>query len=71
MIYNGARTKPGLAAKTSRPAQRPSSREGGNIGGGGKKEGIQTLGPLEKWLLPLGRNTGPSRTAGHGQGDQG
>ena len=71
LISNGARTKPGLAAKTPRPVQGPSTREGGKKAGGMKKERKKTFGTLEKWLLPLGRNTGPSGTAGHGQGDQG
>ena len=47
-ISKGARTKPGLAGKPSRPTQGPSPREGGKAGGGEKKDSTRTLGPLEK-----------------------
>ena len=69
-MSSGARTKPGLGQKTSKPTKGPSTRVGGKVGGGGMKEGIRTLGPLEKWLLPLGKTTRPSGTSGHGKGDQ-
>ena len=66
---SGAQTKPGLGKKTSRPTSGPPTKVGGKVAGGGRKEGIRSLGPLEKWLLPLGKTTGPSGTAGHGQGE--
>ena len=69
-MSSGARTKPGLGQKTSKPTNGPSTRVGGKMAGGGRKEGIRTLGPLEKWLLPLGKTTRPSRTTGHDKGDQ-
>ena len=67
---SGARTKPGLGQRTSKPTNGPSSKVGGKLVEGNKKEGIRTVGPLERWLLPLGKNTGSSGTSGHGKGDQ-
>ena len=67
----GARTKPGLAAgRTSRPAIGPSVKEGGTMGKGSRKEGKRASGPLEKWLLPLGKAVRPSSTYGQGREDQ-
>ena len=59
-ISKGAGTKPGLALKSSRPTPRPSPRKGGKVGGGGLRSRTWAMGPLERWLLPLGRMTGPS-----------
>ena len=56
----GAGTKRGLASKSSRPTPRPSLREGGKISGGGLKTRTGSMGALERWLLPLGKMSGPS-----------
>ena len=69
LMTKGARTKPKLAVRKSSPVVGPSIKEGGTLTEGGKKEGKRVFGPLERWLLPLGKSVGPSRTDSHGQED--
>ena len=47
-----------------------SIKEGGTMSEGSKKEGKRVFGPLERWLLPLGKAAGPSSNGSHGQKDQ-
>ena len=69
-MTKGARTKPKLEGSKSSPVVGPSFKEGGKMSEGGKKEGKRVFGPLERWLLPLGKAAGPSRNDSHGQEDQ-
>ena len=68
-MTKGARTKPKLEGRKSSPVVGPSSKEGGKMSEGGKKEGKRVFGPLERWLLPLGKSVGPSGNDSHGQED--
>ena len=56
----GASTKPRLANISSSPIRRTSSREGGKKGGGRLRIRTGSAGTLEKWLLTLGKKSGPS-----------
>ena len=55
----GATTKPELAKGPSRPTTGPSVREGGKMAGGRIRARTGSGGTLGKWLLHLGKKSGP------------
>ena len=68
---SGAQTKPRLGKGPSIvPTVGPSAKVGGKLGGGRRKERRGTLGSLEKWLLPLGKDIGHPGTPTQAQGEQ-
>ena len=71
MNYELAQTKPRLNKGPSIASTGgPSSKVGGKLGAGGRKERRGTLGSLEKWLIPLGKDIGHPGTSAQAQGEQ-
>ena len=68
---SGAQAKPRLSKVPSTASTSgPSTKVGGKLGGGGRKERRGTSGSLEKWLIPLGKNIGHPGTSAQAQGEQ-
>ena len=60
-LRQGASNKPNLATLTSRSARGSPLRVGGNSSGGKRMRSTEAIGPLERWLLPLGKEAGAPR----------
>ena len=60
-LRQGASSKLKLANITSRPAKGSPHRVEGKVCGGSRMRGTGAIGPLERWLLPLGKETGAPR----------
>ena len=70
---NGATTKPELAKGPSRPASGSPVRVGGKKAGGRSRIRTGSEGTLGKWLLHLGKKSGPpaSQDTGRDRGKEG